>query len=319
MKIEDCLRKQIESDLGINIKYQKGLTDTPVSNCWHFSTDGNSVDALFWDDDDFIDGMNRTAILSNEFKVIILAFALMGNHIHFILYGSWEECNGFIHEYVRRTSIRIAHRHNERHKLNRISINGKSIDTSGYLKTAICYVLRNPVVAGLPVLPCDYPWSSASLMFRNFGQWSSPGWMSSQCRTPSYQNQAGRIPRSRSAWNPEWTLMGDMIFPGEYVAADVVESLFRSHKAFSFHMGMNKESEVEAMEGRIARLSIPDQEMRQHKNELCRELFGGEGHGRLNTSQRMHLAKSMKKKYQSSTKQIARICGLVYDEVKDLI
>ena len=85
MKIEDCLRKQIESDLGINIKYQKGLTDTPVSNCWHFSTDGNSVDALFWDDDDFIDGMNRTAILSNEFKVIILAFALMGNHIHFIL------------------------------------------------------------------------------------------------------------------------------------------------------------------------------------------------------------------------------------------
>lgn len=82
---------------------------------------------------------------------------------------------------------------------------------------------------------------------------------------------------------------------------------------------MNKESEIEAMEGRISSLSIPDQEMRQHKNELCKELFGENSVRRLDMSQRILLAKTMKKRYQSSLKQIARLSGLVYDEVKDLI
>ena len=82
---------------------------------------------------------------------------------------------------------------------------------------------------------------------------------------------------------------------------------------------MNKESDIEAIEGRISNLSIPDQEMRQHRNELCKELFGESSVRRLDMSQRILLAKTMKKIYQSSPKQIARVSGLVYDEVKDLI
>ena len=40
---------RMENDLGVNIPYQKGF-DAPVRNCWHFSTDGNSVDLIFYDE-----------------------------------------------------------------------------------------------------------------------------------------------------------------------------------------------------------------------------------------------------------------------------
>lgn len=61
------------------------------------------------------------------------------------------------------------------------------------------------------------------------------------------------------------------------------------------------------------------QEMRQHKNKVCRELFGVDGIRTLSTTQRLKLARVLKSRYNSSLKQIARLSGLVYPEVKDLL
>jgi hypothetical protein len=39
----------------------------------------------------------------------------------------------------------------------------------------------------------------------------------------------------------------------------------------------------------------------------------------LSAQQRLRLAKALRRKYNSSAKQIAKLCGLVYDEVKDVL
>ena len=46
MKLDRKLLAQIESDLGLNVPFVKGQK-IKVKNCWHFSTDGNAVDAMF--------------------------------------------------------------------------------------------------------------------------------------------------------------------------------------------------------------------------------------------------------------------------------
>lgn len=321
MNIDDSHLFQIRSDLGINHRFAKGQPDVEVRRCWHFSTDGTSVDVLFRDDDDFKDGMNRIALLLRECAVVILAFALMDNHAHFVLYGEVEECGRFMKEYCRRTSMHISSRHGERGKLGGIQISCQKIDNQQYLKTAICYVLRNPTVAGLPVSPLDYPWSSGPLMFRTAGTWSSPCWTGeSMRRLGEIGSAAGKaFFKSHAGWDSEWRMVGDLVFPGDYVAYGIAEELFRSNKAFLFFLGMNKESEVEALAGRISNLAIPDSEMRQHKNELCREMFGTCSAKCLDIQQRVVLAKALRRRYQSSVKQIARVCGLVYNEIKDLI
>ena len=84
-------------------------------------------------------------------------------------------------------------------------------------------------------------------------------------------------------------------------------------------MCVSKESEVDSRGGAISRLSIPIQEMRQHKNELCWEMFGAKSIKGLDTRQRLILAKALRSRYNSSIKQIARLTGLVFDELKDLL
>ena len=136
MRNKEALRRKMIRDLGIDAPFIKGY-GRAVNNCWHFSTDGNYVDAMFQDDEDFIAGMNRIFIVVNGYRVIILSVILMDTHVHFILYGEFAECDRFMHDYVQRTSRYIAQTHGERSKLGRVPINWQKIDSEDYLKTAI--------------------------------------------------------------------------------------------------------------------------------------------------------------------------------------
>ena len=98
----DKFRAEISADLGFDRPYIKGQTIS-VNNCWHFYTAGESVDAMFFDTDDFRNGMNRVYSTALKYKILILAFVLMDTHVHFVLYGEFGECNAFparIHEEV---------------------------------------------------------------------------------------------------------------------------------------------------------------------------------------------------------------------------
>lgn len=46
-------------------------------------------------------------------------------------------------------------------------------------------------------------------------------------------------------------------------------------------------------------------------------MFGTESLAALDVTRRLRLARTLRSRYNSSAKQVARICGLVYEEVKD--
>lgn len=322
MKIHDDLLRQIESDLAINGPFIKG-EQIQIKKCWHFFTDGNAINLLFENRQDFIDGMNRIFILSQKYKeVIILAFTLMDTHLHFILYGDFDICNSFIHEYVRLTSMDISIKHSENKKLKKLPIRHQIINNSWYLKTAICYVIKNAPVGGLHYNSFDYPWSSGALYFRNSSEWTTPIWKNNTTHTSlsSLANYVKRqILKTRQQIPSDATLIGDIIFPGDYVAWEIVESIFKTHKSYNYFLCRSKEEDIESHEEFISRLSIPIQEMRHIRNELAIKLFGTSSIRELSTNQRITLAKTIKSKYNSSPKQIARLCGLLYNEIKTFI
>ena len=312
----------IISDLGLDRPFVKGQ-NIPVKNCWHFSTDGNAVDVMFYDEDDFIAGMNRIYITVRGYKIVILAFSLMDTHIHFVLYGEFDECNRFVHEYVRRTSKHIAKAHGDRHKFEGVPINHQVVDNDFYMKVVICYTIKNAPVAGIPFNAWDYPWSSGPLYFRRSGYWSSPSWLDNADYKGSTSGMGSHklreILKTMNIPDENVPMAGPIVFPGVYVAYEVVEKIFKTCKSFNFFMCITKEDDVDSRGGIISHLSVPMQEMRQHKNELCRELFGAGSIKMLNMQQRLRLAKTLKSRYNSSIKQIARLCGLVYEESKELI
>ena len=319
MEITDSIRRAIESDLGLNTQFIKGQ-NIPVRNCWHFSTDGNKVDFLFNDDEDFTDGTNRIFLLSRKHRVIVLAYNLMNTHVHFILWGELDDCKRFMHEYLKLTSMALTSKYGDKHKLINLDIDYQTITDDRYLKVAICYVLKNAPVGGLPFNAMDYPWCSAALYFQREGYWTSRGWESKFTDSSSLgTKEIFRILKTRTELEIPFKLIGRMVFPGEFVATDIVEKLYHTHKNFNYFMCVSKESDVESVQGSISRLSIPYAELQQHKNEICRERFGTNSIRTLSTDQRLKLAKMLRALYNCSPKQIAKSCGLVYSEVKSLL
>lgn len=324
MKIDDDLMRRIASDLGLNTRYEKGLS-IPVRNCWHFMTDGNAVEALFCDDEDFRFGMNLIYVLTVDTVVTVLAFTLMDTHVHFVLYGNFFECNRMIHEYVRRLSIYLANKYSIHGLLSKDPVQFQVVEDDNYLKTVICYVLKNAPVAGLPFNAWDYPWSSGSLYFRHTGYWNSFNLLSKTQDIHFSGREVTRLFHSKSAARCSNVseegikMVGDIVFPGEYVAWEIVEKIFRTNRSYNYFLCRAKELEVDSKGGAISYLTIPQQEMRQHKKEICLELFGEETIKNLDTSQRIKLAKTLKSRYNSSKKQILRLCGLVYSEAEHLI
>lgn len=309
---------QIENDLSLNIPYIQGQKNQ-VKNCWHCCSDGRTVDIIFTSDEDFRDGMNRIYFVGAKYQVIILAFALMGTHVHFILYGSKEACIKFMHEYVRRTSQYINEKHKKNKALKNVQVSCQEITDDVYLKVAICYVLRNPFVAGLPYFPIDYPWSSACLYFRTADLWMQPS-ISKIEKTVSFTyDQFEQIFKSHPVTNRQVKMIGNMISPLEYVRYDIVEKLFKTPRAYFYFLSQAKEDEFERKIGEYSKLSMTIQEMRQNRMEMSQMLFGTKELRGLNVEQRLHLARNLKRKYHSSAEQILRSCGLKISECKDLL
>lgn len=312
------MESAISSDLGLGLTALKGHSIS-INKCWHFYTSGESVDVLFRNDEDFRNGMNRIYPVADCYDILILSFVLMDTHIHFILYGDFEPCNRFIHEYVRRTSLYLSSKYQERKALSNIQISHQVIDDDRYLKTAICYVIKNPINAGLTYNVLDYPWSSGALYFREPGLWTSPMWMHYLGEGNLSRNKMKKQFRTHSQLDVTIPMVEGMIFPGAYTAVELVEKIFRTHKAFNFFMCISKDMDIEAREGVVSHLTIPISELREHRMQLSMELFGQTKFRELNVAQRLKLARVLKNKYNSSTKQIARACGLIYEEVKELL
>lgn len=315
------METKLLSDLGIDLQYMHGQ-DIPVRNCWHFFSNGDDVDSMFADDEEFKHGMNTVYVVSVKYNVVILAFSLMGTHFHFVLYGSYDQCLAFIHDYTSRVSQHISTKRGDIKKLKGIRIGYQSIDNDTYLKNVICYTIKNALAAGLPYLPTHYPWSSGPLYFVTPGNWASPRWteMIKECRTiDSYNSREIKNMLGTSDYrNYHARMIDDIVFPGDYVAYQVVEKIFRTHKAF--HYFLSKNNDINENEGIISRLSLPLSELRQRRNEVIHELFGYEmTSNKLNTYQRIETARVLRKRFFSSPKQIAKSCGLIYDEVKHLL
>ena len=84
-------------------------------------------------------------------------------------------------------------------------------------------------------------------------------------------------------------------------------------------MCISKEEDVESRGEFLSRLSIPISELRKYREDVCDELFHTRGLRMLDIPQRIKVAQILKVRYRCSVKQVARVCGLLYDEVKGIM
>ena len=323
----------VRKDLSLDKPYYYGSIRL-ISNVFHLSTDGHSKDVIFLDEDDFIRAMNRIASLLQKYDVIIIAFCLMDNHVHFVLYGDESVCREFISEFLRMTSMHMVYRHNLHNSLIRLPVSAEPVMDENYLKNVICYDHLNAPVGGLRYTFFDYPWSSGSTMMRASGV-NAPLWTlaRSACLPVAELSKLGFSTVSSLTTRQkkelaissdvpgDWILYDGYVLPMNYIPSELVCELYSSHRAYTYFSSLDKKKSDE-ISGRLASvmtMQLPDAELREKKSEMCIQMFGTRSSYNLNTDQRLKLANGLRQKYLCSNKQLSRIVGLKLSDLDNLM
>jgi putative transposase len=121
---------------------------------------GNRKQPIFADDRDRRRFLRLLATAAERFGADCYAYCLMGNHYHLVL----RTPHANLPEVMKHINGLYTRYENWRHRTTGHVFEGRYqallIDDTVYLRTAIAYVLRNPVAAGLVEDPELWPWSS---------------------------------------------------------------------------------------------------------------------------------------------------------------
>ena len=273
---------------------------------------------LFRDSEDYITGINYLALCAFIYQNIeILAYCMMSNHLHIVVKGDAETGKKFMTGFKRRYSLWMTKKYNEYKTLKNVPAIVKLIDNKEYLKQVIAYVLRNPVAAGINVNPFEYKWSSAGAYFGH----DEDGIASKSVNNSLRLNESRRLFKTKTripeSINPV-TISGHTVDMKSFVNYIEVEGLFRTSKAFMYFMAKDLDSEIESQLSMRKKIVFQDSFVAKAVVGICEERFNVSHVNDLNIADRCMLISILKRRFNSSPKQIARLLNLNPDIVMQL-
>jgi len=123
---------------------------------------GENIFATDGDKSAFLELMAKKAQLNG---IRIVAYCLMDNHYHIILENVSGRLSQFFSQLNGHYGLQYRKRSGSKGYVFQNRFHSSLIQDDSYLTLAICYVLQNPVKAGLAAAAFSYPWSSARLYF----------------------------------------------------------------------------------------------------------------------------------------------------------
>lgn len=259
----------------------------------------------FKDEDDFKVGMNYVAVLASSLYVDIMAFVLMSNHVHFVLYSEKGQAGAFINQFKRKYAQFFSWKYQSKELLrsNGVDIQEIFIGDESF-ERSVAYVQMNPVGANICIDPSGYPWGTGALFFRE---------------EPLYGKRVEELSGKalKRLLHSHCSLPGDyridqrgFVSPASYVRIAFVESVFRSAKRMNYFLKSSSKAK------RLSEApSFNDQLIVAGIQSLCISLFQNGSFMELTPPQQSEVLKQIRYRFSADPNQIARVSGLSYDEV----
>ena len=281
---------------------------------YHVCSRGLEKNDIFKTRKDFIQGMNDIALCVLGFDVLIMAFCLMNNHFHFVLYGTKSECARFAEEYKRRCAIRMRNSSGDIHAMKNVEVQLIYISNHEHLENVIAYVLRNPIAAGICMMPYHYAWSSMALYFS--GDRKRHGYNLNKMS----ERKRFRTLRSRLSV-PEHYVVDEygMILPSCYVDYEHVEKIFKHPSRLMASVSRKVEAEIEMTLGISDSVCMSYDDIKSRVPDLIKHEFGKDSLSQLSMDQRIKLCSLLKKNFRAGVKQIARLTNLDLNIVSKVV
>ena len=129
------------------------------SGYYHITARGVNRQTIFLDDKDRLKYKKLLSDTSKEFGIRIIAYCLMDNHVHLVLYDEKES----VSEFMQKLSGRYAICFNKKYERSGHLFEGRfwsdPIRTNEHLLKVVRYVFQNPARAGICAAD-EYAWSS---------------------------------------------------------------------------------------------------------------------------------------------------------------
>ena len=274
----------------------------------HWCSKGLTIDLLFASEQEFIAGMNRIAVcylycLEKGRPVRIVAFCLLNNHFHFVLYGAEEDTEMFM-EHYKMLTLQWIRNHRAERLHESIELGSWLARNPGHAREKVVYTLRQTLEAGLRITPQGYPWCSARLLFNDNSYILGTAKMANQMSGRLIQS----ILFSKISLPPSWRILSNgMIWPGEYTDIQTAEGMFMGVKDYMFCLNNGNVDKAVLAEMSPEAPSLPDNEVRDKAESLARGLFGRKGLSSCAADERVKIAGFLRKEFRCGYKQLARI------------
>ena len=277
---------------------------------YHVCTDGNAIAWMFQDDEDFIAGVNRVGLCVLMTCVEVVAFILMDNHVHFVLYGTAVKCKAFINMYKRLTGRWISNKYGLSDYLRLLPAEMIRIADEESLMNTIAYIDRNSIVAGYKCMPCEYPWGTARYMFRDKSDAAVKDVVCARIGSmPIVQQRA--VLKTRISVPGDWLIcQNGMILPSSFMDLGHVERIFKTPARYSYFLAKKLEGTVEMQMNESRRTFMTDKELREVTKQISCKLYGVDDVRSLDVKSRMAIARKLRYDYASTVKQISRMLYL---------
>ena len=282
----------------------------------YFLVSTNHLDNKVWfkDEDDFKMAMNAVAIYVTLLGIRVLAFILMSNHVHFVLYCSRADAEHFINEFKRHCSRYIQHKYGTKELLRKNEVDIRVVENENEsLERAIAYVQMNSVAANICLHPSAYPWGSGKCFF--CAETVKASRVTTLSAAARYRLLHSKLPVSdKLLLGP-----GGFILPESYVEVEGVERLFRSAKRMQYFLTSSSKSKRILETGESVGPAFRDQVIIAALGDMCRTLFQKQGLSALTETELAELFRQIRYRFSSNVHQIARVTGYSYQDVAGLM
>lgn len=274
---------------------------------YHLNTKPLENGLIFENDEDRRVALNLIALATKEYRIEILAYALMSNHFHFIIRGELVDGLAFFERLKKRLSNYFSRR-GRPNILDSVHMDPDTpaIKNLTQLRNEIAYVIRNPYVVRVDVNPLAYTWCSGFLYF-------NPFLASLNSKTPNQLTYKEKKEITRSPYptlDPTFRVRNRMIAPESFVNYKLVERLFPNARKFTWWVFKNMEAQREVSQSMGERPNLNDDELFKTAQQICRTEFHHENVNELPQQERKELAIMLKNRWMASNNQIARIARL---------
>lgn len=288
--------------------------NSPTKDYWLVTTEHLKEGLWFREDGDFKVGMNYVALSALFCAVMVIVFVLMSNHVHFVLYCTYEEAQRFIDKFKENCSRYLAKKYGIRELLrkNRVVIQRISPDDESF-ERAVAYTHMNPPAANICLSPSDYPWGTGGSFFKGR---STKGVLLSSLS----QRAVSKLLHTRQVLPSDWMISDDgYILPESYVPVSLVESIFRTpRRMYYFLQNSSKSKRKDEFKGNYLP-AFRDQVLISAIPDICRTVYGRNAVSELEEGECAELVKQLRRRFSADYRQIARVTSIPENEVVRLL